>query len=208
MGAFIILSDYIREAALYFFCNIGFVHRININIAFSYYGEMITYLGMTAPMAILALIEWLRNPFEGNTAEVEVNRLNKNEYIFMSLITALVTAVFYFILKALGTSNLVPGTISVTTSFAAVYLTFRRSPLFALAYAANYAVLIFLWTPVAISDISYISVIVCFAAFLINDIYGFISWKQMERRQNKRITKRVMESVLKNTPHNPLNIFT
>lgn len=29
---------------------------------FAYYGEMITYLGMTMPMAIVALIAWLKNP--------------------------------------------------------------------------------------------------------------------------------------------------
>lgn len=32
----------------------------------SYYGEMITYLGMTAPMALFALISWLKNPYKGN----------------------------------------------------------------------------------------------------------------------------------------------
>ncbi len=33
-----------------------------ISYTFSYYGEMITYLGMTMPMAVFALISWLRNP--------------------------------------------------------------------------------------------------------------------------------------------------
>ena len=32
-------------------------------------------------------------------------------------------------------------------------------------------------------DFSYISVIVCFTAFLVNDIYGFLSWRSMEKRQ-------------------------
>lgn len=50
----------------------------------------------------------------------------------------------YFILRAFNTANIIPGTISVTTSFVAVYLTFRRSPYFALAYAANDVVLIVL----------------------------------------------------------------
>ena len=33
-----------------------------ISYTFSYYGEMITYLGMTMPMAVFALISWLKNP--------------------------------------------------------------------------------------------------------------------------------------------------
>lgn len=28
------------------------------------------------------------------------------------------------------------------------------------------------------------SVVVCFAAFFVNDIYGFVSWRRMERRKN------------------------
>ena len=37
-----------------------------ISFSFAYYGEMITYLGMTMPMAVFALISWLRNPYKGN----------------------------------------------------------------------------------------------------------------------------------------------
>ena len=78
---------------------------------------------------------------------------------------------------------MIPSTLSVTTSFIAVYLTFRRSPYFALAYAANDVVLIVLWILAAAEDISYLAVIICFVAFLGNDLYGFINWKRMEKRQ-------------------------
>ena len=54
-----------------------------ISFSFAYYGEMITYLGMTMPIAIFALISWLRNPYNGNRAEVRVNTINKMEIIFM-----------------------------------------------------------------------------------------------------------------------------
>ena len=158
-----------------------------ISYTFAYYGEMITYLGMTMPMAVFALISWLRNPFNGNKAEVKVNSITTKETIFMWLITVLITAVFYFILKYFNTANIVPSTLSVTTSFLAVYLTFRRSPYFALAYATNDIVLIILWILASFSDIRYISVVVCFVAFLLNDIYGFISWKKMKARQSQTI---------------------
>ena len=154
-----------------------------ISYTFSYFGEMITYLGMTGPMALFALISWLRNPFKGNHAEVAVNRIGKWEYAGMYVLTALVTCGFYFILDHFNTANIVPSTLSVTTSFIAVYLTFRRSPYFALAYAANEVVLIVLWTLAAVEDISYLSVIICFVMFLVNDLYGFVSWKRMEKRQ-------------------------
>ena len=154
-----------------------------ISYTFAYYGEMITYLGMTMPMALIALISWLRNPYKGNRAEVEVNNISKREHILMWLLTALITVLFYFILKYFGTANLIPSTLSVTTSFAAAYLTFRRNPYFALAYAANDVVLIVLWILASISDVRYFSVVVCFSMFLFNDIYGFVSWQRMKRRQ-------------------------
>lgn len=155
-----------------------------ISFGFAYYGEMITYLGMTAPMSVFALISWLRNPYGGSRAEVRVNRIHRREVAVMFAVSAAVTAGFYFILKAFGTANLLPSTLSVTTSFLAVYLTARRCAFFALAYAANDLVLILLWTLAALGDPSYISVTVCFVTFFVNDIYGFVNWTKIYRRQN------------------------
>ena len=101
----------------------------------------------------------------------------------MSVLTVLVTLLFYCILDYFHTANMIPSTLSVTTTFIAVYLTFRRSPYFALAYAANDVVLIFLWILAARENISYLSVIICFVMFLVNDLYGFVSWRRMEKRQ-------------------------
>ena len=155
-----------------------------ISYTFSYYGEMITYLGMTMPMAVFALIAWLKNPYKGNKAEVKVNSIGKTEQLLMWLLSLIVTVAFYFILKRFNTANIIPSTVSLTTSFLAVYLTFRRCPTFALAYAANDIVLIVLWVLASLTDIRYISVVDCFVAFLFNDIYGYISWQRMKRRQS------------------------
>lgn len=148
----------------------------------SYYGEMITYLGMTAPMAVVALVSWLKNPY-GNGREVRVNRIKSTEVVLMVIIGTAVTIIFYFILKFFHTANLAVSTFSVMTSFFAVYLTFRRSAFFSLAYALNDIVLIILWGIAAVKDVSYISVTVCFVMFFINDIYGYMSWCRMEKRQ-------------------------
>ena len=156
-----------------------------ISYTFSYYGEMITYLGMTLPMSVFALVSWLKNPYNGKKSEVKVNSISKTEVLFMCVITTIVTVLFGFILEYFNTANIVPSTISVTTSFIAVYLTFRRSPWFALAYASNDIVLIVLWIMASLYDTRYISVVVCFFAFLINDIYGYVNWCRMKARQSK-----------------------
>lgn len=158
-----------------------------ISYSFAYYGEMITYLGLTGPMALAAFISWIRNPFAKGKAEVKVNHIHRGEVLFMFILAAVVTVVFYFVLDFFNTANLIPSTVSVTTSFLAVYLTFRRNRFFAVAYAANDIVLIILWSLAALTDISYISVVVCFVIFFVNDIYGFVSWSAMRRRQAAEI---------------------
>lgn len=155
-----------------------------ISLRARYYGEMITYLGMTAPMAIVALIGWLRHPFNGNHAEVKANNLRPLEYLFAFSLTAAVTTAFYFILRAVNTANLIPSTISVATSFIAVYLTARRSPNYALGYAANDVVLIVLWVMANAESGEYVSVVACFCVFFVNDVYGFINWRRILKRQN------------------------
>lgn len=155
-----------------------------ISYTFDYYGEMITYLGMSAPMAAFALVSWLRNPYKGNKSQVSVGEVGKKETVFMLALSGVVTFIFYYILDALNTANMIPSTISVTTSFLAVYLTFRRSEYYALAYAANDVVLIILWTLATMQNISYLSVTICFAVFFVNDLYGFINWKRMKKIQS------------------------
>ena len=148
-----------------------------------YYGEMVTYLGMTAPMAVYALAEWLRHPAEEGNPEVEVNRLRHREIALMWILTAAVTGLFFFILRAFGTARLPLSTLSVTTSFLAVYLTARRSAFFPLAYAANDLVLIGLWTLASLEDPASLPAVLCFVVFFVNDFYGFLNWQRMKRRQ-------------------------
>lgn len=156
-----------------------------ISYSFSYYGEMITYLGMSLPMSVWAFVAWFRNPSGKGHAETRVGRVYAREWGILSLLTLAVTVIFYVILYALDTPNLLFSTLSISTSFAASYLTARRSPYFALAYATNDVVLILLWVLATIKDISYLSVTACFAVFLLNDTYSFINWRRMERRQKQ-----------------------
>ena len=154
-----------------------------ISWGFRYYGEAFTYLGMTAPMALLALITWLRNPYR-DSAEVAVHRMTDRQWTVLLLLTALVTAAFYFILRAMGNAALLVSTLSITTSFLASYLTAMRSPWYALSYAANDLVLIVLWVIASTADISSVPMVACFVMFFLNDMYGFINWRQMERSQH------------------------
>ena len=70
-----------------------------ISHRFAYYGEMITYLGMTMPMAVITLISWLIHPYKGNQSEVDIHHIRKSEIFWMIILTGIITVMFYFILR-------------------------------------------------------------------------------------------------------------
>ena len=156
-----------------------------ISFKFQYWGEMITYLGMTAPIAVAATIAWIKNPNQKGKREVRIKKLGRGIGLALVLVTIIVTWLFYFILKYFNTPNLVMSTISIATSFLASSLTFLRNPFYALAYAANDIVLIVLWVLASIVEPSYIPMVACFTIFFFNDVYGFINWQRMKRRQER-----------------------
>ncbi len=153
-----------------------------VSFSSQYYGEMITYLGMSAPAALFATISWLKNPYK-KSSEVKVARLTKGKVLLLFLVTGLVTWAFYYILGALNTANLIVSTVSVATSFLASSLLIFRHPAYALAYATNDIVLITLWVMASLENPASVPMIACFLMFLANDLYGFMQWIGRRRRQ-------------------------
>ena len=155
-----------------------------ISWRFNYWGEMITYLGMTMPMAIWSTITWIKNPSKENANEVAIQKLNWKHVAALIFFGAVVTWGFYSLLLVLNTPNIIFSTISITTSFLAASLTMLRSSYYALGYASNDIVLIILWILASRENPIYIPVVVNFAIFFFNDMYGFVSWKKRELKQN------------------------
>lgn len=160
----------------------AFVYAV-VSYRFRYWGEMITYLGMTAPIAVMAVITWIKNPYK--RGEVKVRHTTPKLWTGLIAAALIVTFFFYFILRYFDTPNLVVSTISITTSFLAATLTMLRSPYYALFYAANDVVLIVLWMMATATDISYLPMVICFICFLLNDLYGYVNWQRMKRRQER-----------------------
>ncbi len=150
-----------------------------------YYGEFATYVFMTLPVAIVTAVNWLKNPFDKNKSEIKIENINFKKLIITALSTIAVTVIFYFVLRALSTPNLIVSTISVATSFSACLLMLLRSPYYAVCYALNDIVLIVLWSMACVQDISNLPLVICFAVFLLNDLYGFISWILIRKKQLK-----------------------
>ena len=154
-----------------------------ISWQYRYWSEMITYLGMSLPMALWSIYTWIKNP-SGDNSAVKINKLKSKHYVLLVLSEIAVTVGFYFILRYFDTPNLIFSTLSVSTSFMAATLTMLRSSYFAMWYAMNDVILIVLWVLASITNPMYIPVVVNFAVFLSHDLYGLYSWKKRERHQN------------------------
>ena len=156
-----------------------------ISIRFRYWGEMITYVFMSLPAAIFSCVSWLKNPSQESKNEVEVAAMTAKKLVLSIVCTLAITVIFYFLLRCLNTENLYLSTLSVSTSFLAASFLFLRSRYYALAYATNDVVLIGLWVLASIQSLSYLPMVVCFVAFLCNDIYGFTNWKRIQDKQKR-----------------------
>ena len=160
-----------------------------VSIRFRYWGEMVTYVFMSLPAAVFSCVSWLKHPSKESKNEVEVGSMTGKKWLFASLLSVIVTLLFYFILRYFDTPNLWLSTLSVSTSFFASALLFLRSRYYAVAYALNDIVLIGLWIFASIQSLSYLPMVVCFLAFLCNDLYAFINWKRIQIRQNQAKNK-------------------
>lgn len=176
------------------FINIGYnILYAIISIFQHFYGEAIIYIGLMIPISVASIISWLKNKNKENQSVVEINKIHGMEYLYLFIGALMATVAFYFILKALNTSELIISTISLITSVVASYLMLRRCSYYALGFVANDIVLIVLWSMVVVnSGIQFLPSVISFCIFLINDIYGFIHWKIEEKKQetfNKDETK-------------------
>ena len=151
-----------------------------ISWRFHYWGEMITYLGMALPMAVWSTITWIKNPAP-NGKEVAIQKLKPRHILGVIVFAAVATYLFYRILDELNTPHILFSTISIATSVLAATLTMLRSSYYALGYASNDIVLIILWTLASMENPIYIPVVVNFAIFFFNDMYGFLCWKRREK---------------------------
>ena len=166
---------------------------IYILLSFSqqYYGEVIIYLFLMMPINIMTIISWLKNKSKENKSIVNINKVKNKEYLYLAIGTIFVTTCFYFLLAALNTNELIISTISFIPSIVASYLLLRRSSNYAVVYIINDIILIILWSlTIKNNGTEFLTMVLTFFIFFINDIYGFINWKRIEKKQKNVIKQK------------------
>ena len=155
-----------------------------ISYKFGYYGEMFTYLFLSLPEAIIAIFSWLRHPYKEKVMEVKINVISKKEYFLVGLVSVALSIISYFVLKRLETPNLILSTFSVFTCTIATYLLIRRCRFYPIFFFINDIALIALWLFASFEDTVNIPMIGCFVCYLFIDVYTYINWSKIEKRQN------------------------
>ena len=171
--------------------NLGQVFGLLITILYSivsfknkYYGEVLIYALVMLPMYIIGIFTWINHKNE-KTNSVEINSIEKKEWVIVSIVFALVFVGIYYLLKAFNTNELVVSTISVLASLFAVYLQIRRSKYSFSFYMVNDIILMFLWgIPVIRGSYILFPMLLNPIINFINDMYGFYNWKKTEKIQN------------------------
>ena len=156
-----------------------------------YYGEVIISIVLMLPMGVWALISWLKN--RRNDKEqgkvVIIKKVKTIELIILFLSQIIMFIGYYFLLKAFNTQFLIMSTLSVSVSFIGTYLLIRRSDLNWLIWIFNSFIIISLWLYMTVIDLSYITLTVMSFFLLINNIYGYINWQVLKKRQNFSVNK-------------------
>lgn len=149
----------------------------------AFYGEMITYIVIMLPMYVWSIVEWIKHK-NNKTESVEVNSIKWQEWLIVSLCAIAIFIGFYFLLKALNTSELVISTLSVVDNVFAVYLLARRSKYGFVSYIVNDLILIVLWgIPVFGGNLLVLPMLINPIVNLVNDSYGVINWTKLQIKQ-------------------------
>lgn len=149
-----------------------------------FYGEIIINLGIMLPMYIWGITEWIKHKNK-ETQTVEVNSIHPKEWLYVSLIAIVIFFCFYFLLKVFNTNELIISTLSVIDNLFALYLAARRSKYNFVSYMANDIILLILWgIPVINGNMLLLAFLINPLVNLINDIYGFVNWTKLQKKQN------------------------
>lgn len=170
--------------------NIGQVLGVLVTIMYSivayknkYYGEVLINLLLMLPLYIIGIITWINHKDE-KTNFVEINSIQKKEWIIVAIVFLGIFMGIYILLKFFNTNELIVSTISVLVSLFAAYLQMRRSRYSFSFYLINDIVLMFLWgIPVIHGNYTLFPILLNPMVNFINDMYGSYNWKRTEKIQ-------------------------
>ena len=155
-------------------------------INLSLYGEIIVNVGIILPVCIYGLVSWFKNKRKCNERGVVVivNKIKHKEFVLVTLAVVVLGVGTYFMLDAFNTEFLILSTLSIMTAVFANYFLARRNQLGTLVSLPYDIVQLTLWITVTVTyDTSAAVLIASVSMGLINDIYGYFTWRKLRKSQ-------------------------
>lgn len=167
---------------------IYFCFYIFITYSQKLYGEAILYLTIMLPMYVYGIVHWLKNRNKEENVVIVRSNLSSKEWCLMSVALLILSVGVYVLLKVLGTAELLISTLSFVSMLPAVYLLIRRCKWNQVVFLINDVIVPLLWLAMVLNGESIFITLVVYHFFqLTYDVYGFVNWIKLEKRQKSDI---------------------
>lgn len=148
------------------------------------YSEAIISIFIIFPITVYGIISWIRNQ-NAETKTITINRLTNKEIFLAVLSQVIMYFGYYFLLKYFNTDRLFLSALSICISVLAFYFLSRMTVLAYYTFIIKDTIATLLWLyPLLRGETGILTVFISNIIFLINDIYGVVSWKNLAKKQN------------------------
>ncbi len=151
-----------------------------------YYGEAILNLAYFLPMSVVGIYFWFKHKNKDKADTVNVRKIKKSEFLFWILISVAGTIGYGLFLKNLGGQLPFIDASSTVLSITGMILTVRRATAQWPLWIVEDVIEVGMWIYVFITTKGDISMIIMWSAYLVNAIYGYYTWKKMEKNEDGR----------------------
>jgi nicotinamide mononucleotide transporter len=148
----------------------------------SYYGEVMLNMLYFFPMQFIGLYLWKKKRTSPQKDEIKVVYMTNKQRILWLCVTIIATVLYGFFLKKLG-GNLpfIDASSTVLSIIAMILMVFIYVEQWILWIIVD-IVSIIMWVTVMLNGGNDIAVLVMWAAYLINAIYGLYNWIKLEKQ--------------------------
>ena len=168
------------KISTYFYATINVALYAWICFQNGLYGEVMLNAFYFIPMNIVGFMLW--NKKKDDDGNVEAKALTKKQLIILSVGLVVAIVLYYQLLKSLGGNLQLIDSITTVTSVMALLLQVLRYKEQWLIWILVNLVSIVMWVMLLNTSEGSISMIVMWAAYLINSIYGYINWNKLNKK--------------------------
>lgn len=153
-----------------------------VSYAAHLYGEAMYNTIFMVPMIIIGIITWKKNM---NESEVKARNLSLKGWVITIASTVLAVLIYRQILFALG-GNLtwIDASSTVISVIATILMVMRYTEQWVMWIVVNGISVVMWLIVVAKGDMSNITTVIMWSAYLLNSSYGFSNWRKMAKATN------------------------